>query len=247
MTRRHTTPQDSIEDLKRQVAELRATKRQLTDFACSVAHDLRTPLTQVLCAAGLFNTLPAIVGNPVALQLSNQLLAGAKQMQVLIDDYLAFFKAERHALRRQTVSLDALVELVRHELQPSTAERKVRWEVSPLPDVEGDPTMLRQAILNLLSNALKFTRPRPEAVIEIGARSEPGQSVIYFRDNGIGFDSDAAAGLFQKFQRLHHDKGFEGVGIGLVIVHHILQRHGGKVWAEGEPDKGATFYLSLPA
>ena len=247
MTRRHTTPDDAIEDLKRQLAELRATNRQLTDFACSVAHDLRNPLTQILCSAGLFSTLPAIATNPVAIQLANQLLAGAKKMQVLVDDYLAFFKTERHALRRQPVSLDALVELVRHELQPLTADRKVRWKVSPLPNVEGDPTMLRQAILNILSNALKFTRPRSEAVIEIGARSEPGESVIHFRDNGIGFDSSGAAALFHKFQRLHADQGFEGVGVGLVIVHHIAQRHGGKVWAEGEPNKGATFYLSLPA
>ena len=128
-----------------------------------------------------------------------------------------------------------------------SAGRKVAWQIAPLPEVEGDPSMLRQVILNLLSNSLKYTRKCPEACIEIGVRSDDGQPVVFIRDNGIGFDLESARNLFQKFGRLHSDNAFEGTGIGLVIVKYIIQRHHGRVWAEAIPSGGATFCFTLPA
>ena len=245
MMQRHCSCDDTLAALKRRLAELRAANHQLTDSASAVAHELGEPLTRILSVAGLLTTLPVITANPVALDMASQLLAGARKMQTLIDDYLAFFKAGRDELELQPVSLELLIELVRHELEPLAAGRQVRWQVGPLPEVQAEPSMLHQALLNLLSNALKFTRSRPEAIIEIGVQSHPKELVLYIRDNGIGFDSNAAANLFHKFQRLHPD--IEGAGIGLVVVHHILRRHGGRVWAEGQVGKGATFYLTLPA
>jgi len=245
MMQRHSSCDDTLAALKRRLEELRSANHELINSASSLARDLGDPLTRILSVAGLLSTLPTITANPVALDMAAQLLGGARKMQTLIDDYLAFFRAGRNELKLRPVSLELLIELVRHELEPLTAGRTVRWQIGPLPQVQGDPSMLYQAFLNLLSNALKFTRDRAEAVIEIGVQPDPKELILYVRDNGIGFDSDAAANLFHKFQRLYPD--FEGAGIGLVIVHHVLHRHGGRVWAEGAPGKGATFYVAWPA
>jgi signal transduction histidine kinase len=240
----HTSSDDTLSVLKRRLAELRSANHLLTDSASIVAQALSDPLTRILSVGGLLITLPTITTNPVALDMASQLLAGARKMQTLVDDYLAFFKAGRGELELQPVSLELLIELVRHELEPLAAGRKVRWHVGALPEVQGEPAMLHQVFLNLLGNALKFTRTRAEAVIEIGVQQHPKHMLVYIRDNGIGFDAEAAANLFHKFQRLHPD--FEGAGVGLVVVNHILRRHGGHVWAEGVPGKGATFYIALP-
>ena len=245
MMQRHSSCDDTLAGLKRQLAELQRINHELTASASAVARDLSEPLTRILSVAGLLTTLPTITSNPVALDMANQLLAGARKMQNLIEHYLAFFRAGCDELKLQPVSLDLLMELVRHELEPLTAGRKVRWQIGPLREVQGDPSMLHQALLNLLSNSLKFTRSRTEAVIEVGVQPDPQEVIVYVKDNGIGFNPEAADHLFHKFQRLRPD--FEGAGIGLVIVQHILSRHGGRVWAEGRPGKGATFYFALPA
>jgi light-regulated signal transduction histidine kinase (bacteriophytochrome) len=246
-SQRFTPGEETIVRLQRQLSEAQSANGELAETAFSVAHDVRNPLNQILRFAGLLMAVPTINANPVALDLSSQLLAQARKMKGLIDDYLAFFQTERHELKRVRVSLKELVELARHELEGQAAGRKISWEIQPLPEVEGDPAMLRQAILNLLSNSVKFTRTRPEGRITIGIKPDLENCILYIGDNGIGFDSTSAQNLFHKFQRLHSREDFDGTGVGLVVVRHIIQRHGGKVWAEAVPGKGATFYISLPA
>jgi light-regulated signal transduction histidine kinase (bacteriophytochrome) len=245
-----TVPGDESENdggsLETRLNELKSANRELTDFADSIALGLRTPLGQILKSAGHLSTLPAITTNPVFLDIAEKVLIGAKQMQRLIDDYLSFTNAERDAIYRSRVSLESLVQLVRHELEPISAGRKVTWRIAPLPEVEADVSMLRQVLVNLLSNSLKFTSKCPEAVIEIGVQPDSDEHIVYIRDNGVGFDLDSARNLFQKFVRLQEDGTIPGVGVGLVVVKHIIRRHHGRVWAEGTPGGGATFYFTLP-
>jgi light-regulated signal transduction histidine kinase (bacteriophytochrome) len=238
---------DNSEDfLEGRLSDLKNANRELTDFADSVALGLRTPLGQILKSAGHLSTLPAITTNPVFLDITEKVLIGAKQMQRLIDDYLSFTNAERDAIYRCSVSLESLVQLVRHELEPMSAGRQVTWRIAPLPEVEADVSMLRQVLVNVLSNSLKFTSKCPEAVIEIGVQPDSNEHIIFIRDNGLGFDLESARNLFQKFVRLQEDGTIPGVGVGLVVVKHIIRRHNGRVWAEGTPGGGATFYFTLP-
>jgi light-regulated signal transduction histidine kinase (bacteriophytochrome) len=238
--------QDTFQALECRLKDLRRTNHDLTDLADSVARDFRTPLGRILAATEHFATLSAVTANPVCLDLARKILADARRMAHLIDDYLCFVNSERQSVQRARVSLESLIQLVRHELEPMCAGRKVTWQISPLPEVEGDPRMLRQVICNLLSNALKYSRKTPETVIEIGVRPHPEEVIICVRDNGVGFDVEAGRKLFKKFGRLHNDAAFEGKGIGLVIVKYIIERHHGRVWAESSPEGGATFCFSLP-
>ncbi len=236
----------TVGTLQRELAELQSSHRKLAEFACSVASDLRNPLRLILSEARLLTMLPGIRNNPVCVDMASRMSGCAKQMVHLVEHYLSFFHSERQAIKTSQLSLESLVQLVRHELEPLAANRKVNWQIHPLPEVEADATMLRQAILNLLSNALKYTRKCPETLIEVGVKTGADELTFYVRDNGIGFDSESAQQLFRKFGRLHQDEGFEGAGVGLVIVQHIIHRHGGKVWAEAVPGRGATFYFTLP-
>ncbi len=170
----------------------------------------------------------------------------AAQMGKLIDHLLGFARLGRAELRKTKVSLDDLVRAARQDLQRDTEGRKVEWVLSRLPEVLGDPVLLRLVLVNLVSNALKYSRTRPVARIEIGAEETATETIIFVRDNGVGFETKYAGKLFGVFQRLHRDADFEGIGIGLASVRRIIQRHGGRVWAEGALDSGATFYLSLP-
>jgi light-regulated signal transduction histidine kinase (bacteriophytochrome) len=228
------------------LSDLKSANRELNDFADSVARGLRTPLGQILTSAGHLSKLPAVTTNPVSRDITQNILTGAQQMQRLIDDYLSFTNAERHAIYRCRISLESLVQLVRHELEPMSAGRKVTWRIAPLPELEADVSMLRQVLVNLLSNSLKYTTKCPEAVIEIGVQPAPNEHIVFIRDNGIGFDLESARNLFQKFVRLQDDGAIPGVGVGLVVVKHIISRHHGRVWAEGTPGGGATFYFTLP-
>jgi light-regulated signal transduction histidine kinase (bacteriophytochrome) len=144
------------------------------------------------------------------------------------------------------VDLGALVAEVQRELVIDLAERAIDWRVGALPTVHGDRAMLRLVLANLLGNAVKYTRPRSEAVIEVGSRESPEETVVFVRDNGVGFDMKYAHKLFGVFQRLHGDDEFEGTGIGLANVRRVIQRHRGRTWAESEIDRGATFYMALP-
>jgi light-regulated signal transduction histidine kinase (bacteriophytochrome) len=164
----------------------------------------------------------------------------------LIDDLLAFSRTARTELQKSSIDLADLVQNTIRDLEADSRGRQVQWKVGKLPRVEADAPLLRQVMLNLAGNALKYTRTRKSAKIEIGCRTIETEHIVFVRDNGVGFDSRYGHKLFGVFQRLHRAADFEGTGIGLANVRRIIARHGGRTWAEGEIDRGATFYFSLP-
>jgi light-regulated signal transduction histidine kinase (bacteriophytochrome) len=174
------------------------------------------------------------------------ILDAANRMGVLIDDLLCFSRMGRQGLSRSQVDLNILAQEIVTELESETKGRTIDWHITGLPIASADRTLIRAALANIISNAIKFTRPRPIGEIEIGSRGTQTESIIYVRDNGVGFDMQYADKLFGVFQRLHREDEFEGTGIGLATVHRIIARHGGRTWAEGEVGHGATFYFSLP-
>ena len=226
-------------------AELEAANKELEAFSYSVSHDLRAPLRAV-------NGFANIVLEDYGSQLPDEgrhylerIHNGAKRMGELIDDLLSFSRLGRGLMNRRSVDIGQLVRDILNELRPQHEGRIVEFTVGHLPWCYGDPALLKQAWVNLLSNAIKYSRGRTPAVIEIGCRREHGEDVYFVRDNGAGFDMAYADKLFGVFQRLHRTDQFEGSGVGLAIVHRIVQRHGGRLWAEGEEDRGAAFHFTL--
>jgi light-regulated signal transduction histidine kinase (bacteriophytochrome) len=228
-------------------AELAASNKELEAFAYSVSHDLRAPLRHMDGFLALLIKQTTGRLDNTSNRYLDKVTAASRTMGILIDDLLQFSRMGRSAISKTPVNVARLVEEIRQEFEAETAGRNVRWELGPLPQVLADPTMLRLVMTNLISNALKFTRPRAEARIEINsAPSEGAEDVIFVKDNGVGFDAQYVAKLFNVFQRLHPANEFEGTGIGLANVRRIIERHGGRVWAEGAEGAGAAFYLSLP-
>jgi PAS domain S-box-containing protein len=234
--------------LERRTLELEASNKELEAFAYSASHDLRAPLRHVAAYAELLQKTASSVLDERSQRYVTNLLESAKRMGTLIDDLLGFSRIGRVETRMTLVSLEEVLREVLREMERETVGRDIAWKVgSPLPSVHGDRSMLGLALSNLVSNAVKFTRTRPHAEIEIGCSDDPGEDVTMFiRDNGVGFDMKYANKLFGVFQRLHLPEDFEGTGIGLATVQRIVARHGGRVWAEGVVDEGATFYFSLP-
>ncbi|HEY5915086.1 MAG TPA: CHASE3 domain-containing protein [Verrucomicrobiae bacterium] len=233
-------------DLESSNAQLAAANKELEAFGYSVSHDLRAPLRHVSSYIKLLekNIGPSL--DPVNLRMVRTISEAARRMGSLIDDLLVLSRIGRAALAETNVNLMELAEEARKELASETTGRAINWEIGPLPQVRGDQALLRSAVVNLLSNAIKYTRHRNPAQIELGSRRENGDVVCFVRDNGAGFDMQYADKLFGVFQRLHDPGDFEGTGIGLASVRRIIQRHGGKTWAEGQVDRGAAFYFSLP-
>jgi len=226
---------------------LQAANKELEAFSYSVSHDLRAPLRHIDGYAALLSKAAGEALNDKARRYLQTISGSAKQMGQLIDDLLVFSRMGRQDMLHTTVNLDQLIKTVLHDLRLDLQERTISWTMHPLPNVSGDPAMLRQVFINLVSNALKFTATRPEAKIEIGvAKQSPSEVEIFVRDNGVGFDMQYVDKLFGVFQRLHRNDEFEGTGIGLANVRRIIHRHGGRTWAEGALNQGASFYFSLP-
>jgi len=231
--------------LIQRTAELEAANKELEAFTYSVSHDLRTPLRHI---NGLSKILLEDFGpqmNPAAKEYLQRTHETAQYMGRLVDDLLDLARVGRQALTMEITGLNALVEEVIVHLRTEAQNRQIDWQVGPLPFVQCDPGLIKQVFANLLSNALKFTRPRERAVIEVGQMTVDGQPVIFVRDNGIGFDMRYADKMFGVFQRLHRQEDFEGTGVGLAIVERIIHKHAGRVWAEAEVEKGTTFYFTL--
>lgn len=237
--------EDLDQRVKERTAELEARNKELEAFSYTVSHDLRGPLIQLhgystiladKCADQLGDT-----GQKYLLHIKD----AAARMSVLIDDLLKLSKVARDDLQLSEVSMDSLLEQVLAELKPDTQSRKIDWRLSPLPHLKCDFGLMKQALTNLLSNALKYTRPCPTAIIEVGCTPLEGKSAFFVRDNGIGFDPKNASKIFAPFQRLHNSQEFEGSGIGLATVHRIIQKLGGKIWADSEPGLGSTFYFTI--
>ena len=231
---------------RKRVEELNLANKELEAFSYSVSHDLRAPLRHIngyvdLLLSRFYDTLP-----DKARHYLDNIADSARQMGTLIDDLLQFSRTGRLELRQTNLDMNVIVQEVIGPIKQENRERNIEWRIASLPNVYGDHAMLRIVWTNLLSNALKFTRTKEKTIIEINVFDENEASVFSVCDNGVGFDMQYAQKLFGVFQRLHSIDEFEGTGIGLANVHRIILRHQGRTWANAEPDKGATFYFSIP-
>jgi PAS domain S-box-containing protein len=234
-------------ELEEHSAQLQEANEQLGAFSDSVSHDLRAPVRHIIGFLELLKKDAGPLLSEKSLQLLVTISKSAKRMKDLIDNLLAFSRLGQSAIQKTEIDLDEFVRKTLPDFPIELEDRKIDWMVHPLPVVWADRAQMRVVLVNLFSNAVKFTRARTEAHVEIGsAPAENGEIVIFVRDNGAGFDPKYADKLFGVLQRLHSQDEFEGTGIGLANVKRIISRHGGRVWAEGIVDGGATFYFSLP-
>jgi len=232
--------------IRQRTVELEDANNELEAFSYSVSHDLRAPLRHIDGFAELMTEECGSRLNVDGRRYLGIISESVKQMGKLIDDLLAFSRMGRVEMRQTRVSMAALVKQVVQELAGDIDGRKIEWEVHSLPDVRGDSSMLKQVWMNLLSNSIKYTRPRDLAKIDIGCSKKGGELEFYVRDNGAGFEMKYADKLFGVFQRLHRAEEFEGTGVGLANVSRIVARHGGRTWAQAKVDEGATFYFTFP-
>ncbi|MBN1204255.1 MAG: response regulator [Myxococcaceae bacterium] len=232
--------------VRERTSQLQEANRELESFSYSVSHDLRAPLRHITGFAQLLERKAGAKLDEVSRGYLQTLITAARQGGTLVDDLLSFSRMGRAELHRKQVDLGALVSEIRRELEAEAQGRSVEWRLGALPQVEADPALLRQVVRNLLSNAMKYTRPSPHAVIEVGTRPVGEELEVWVRDNGVGFEMQYVDKLFGVFQRLHTAEQFEGTGIGLANVRRIVSRHGGRTWAEGAVGQGATFHFSLP-
>jgi signal transduction histidine kinase len=247
--RKHREDQIRIlnHELAKRAAELEASNKELESFAYSVSHDLRAPLRHVVGYSELLQRQASSALDDKSRRYMQTILESAKRMGNLIDDLLGFSRIGRAETKKAPVNLEQLVREVVAELRQETSGRDIDWKIGALPVCYGDRSMLKIVLVNLVSNAVKFTRLRGRAEIQIGCVDRKENQVeVFVRDNGAGFDMQYVNKLFGVFQRLHRSEEFEGTGIGLATAQRIIHRHGGQMRAEGAVDQGATFHFSLP-
>jgi signal transduction histidine kinase len=226
-------------------AQLQASNQELEAFCYSVSHDLRAPLRHIDGFSKILLEDFAKDLNPEATHCLNRIQKSINNMGLLVDALLNLSRLTRKGLVPQRVPLGEIVNVARNELQSDLLGRNVTWRIGALPVVQGDPSLLKQVFVNLLANAVKFTRNQESAVIEVFQLEGKDETTILIRDNGVGFNMKYADKLFGVFQRLHTSEQFEGTGVGLATVQRIIQKHGGRVWAESEPEHGASFYFTF--
>lgn len=226
--------------------QLEHANKELEAFSYSVSHDLRAPLRAI---DGFSRILLEDHGSKLdgdAPRLLGVIRSNTQNMGRLIDDLLAFSRLGRKQIERSQIDMTEVARNVFAQLDPTSSEPASHFCLEALPSAQGDPAMVRQVFTNLISNALKYSRTNEQQRIQVGGYSQSGERVYYVKDNGVGFEMDYADKLFGVFQRLHSAEEFEGTGVGLAIVQRIIHRHGGRVWAEGKVNEGATFYFTLP-
>jgi len=231
--------------LHTRTVELEEANQELEAFSYSVSHDLRWPLRAIDGYSRILIDEYGARLDPKAQRYLHSMRTSTQQMDRLVEDLLAFSRLGRQPLKKQFVDVAELAQLAFRELDSQTEGRSVYINIETLPPSSADPALLKQVFVNLLHNALKFTRTRPHAIISVAYQDRGGIGVYSVQDNGIGFDMKYVDKAFGVFQRLHKPEEYEGTGVGLAIVHRILSRHGGRIWAEAEVDKGATFYFTL--
>ncbi|MBI4566539.1 MAG: HAMP domain-containing protein [Planctomycetes bacterium] len=227
-------------------ARVRERTRELESFSYSVSHDLRAPLRAIDGYSLMLIEDCADRLDANGRRYLDVIKDNTRKMGQLIDDLLAFSRMGRKTVETAVIDMGKMAREVFAELRPLTPDRPLELRMDNLPAGQGDAAMIRQVFANLLSNAIKYSRDRNPAIVEIGARKEGSETVYFVRDNGVGFEMQYAHKLFGVFQRLHSAREFEGTGVGLALVQRIVQKHGGRVWGEGEVGKGATFYFTLP-
>lgn len=232
--------------VKERTAQLESANKELEAFAYSVSHDLRAPLRAIDGYSRFVLEDYAEKLDDEGRRLLNVIRINTQKMDQLITDILGLSRVRRTEMRLSRIDMNALVNTVYREIASPEIQQKFVFSVEPLPEVFGDPTLIRQVWINLISNAIKYTLPREERRIEIGGRTEGGMNIYCIKDTGVGFNPDYTHKLFGLFQRLHRADEFEGTGVGLAIVQRVIMRHGGKVWAEGKVNEGATFWFSIP-
>jgi light-regulated signal transduction histidine kinase (bacteriophytochrome) len=232
-------------ELSQKLVELGIVNRELESFSYSVSHDLRTPLRHIDGFARILKEEHAAELSQEGCRYIDRVVQAANHMGHLVDDLLNLARIGRKEMVRQRVRLDELVREAMADLPPEISERQIEWKIEPLAEADCDPGLVKLVLVNLLSNAVKFTKDRQPAVIEVATRDTEKGKAFVVRDNGVGFDPKYADKLFGVFQRLHREEDFAGTGIGLATVQRIVHRHGGEVWAESTPGKGAAFFFTL--
>jgi signal transduction histidine kinase len=238
----------NVENITRRVEveeALQLANREFEAFTYSVSHDLRAPLRQIDGFSRILSESLWYDLDDKARHYLTRIQEGTRHMGRLVDDLLALARLGQQSPRARATALRPIVLDVIAGLGPDTADRQVEWRVGELPTAVCDPGLMRIVFTNLASNALKYTRPRSRAMVEIGCMSHEGRPALFVRDNGVGFNMKYADKLFGVFQRLHRSEEFEGTGVGLATVQRIVRKHGGEIWADATPDAGATFYFTL--